>query len=133
VLAAVWLAPPLWVVLSLLVSAGAASAFAIPLNALFGRAVPAQYRGRAFGVAITGLSGFQGMAMVVAGMAADRWAATTVIGFSGLSGASLVLALVPLWRRQRAAAPVTTVAPLEQLRTTSIAGSPVAESGGGRR
>ncbi|MEU4680358.1 MFS transporter [Micromonospora sp. NPDC023737] len=88
VLAAVWLVPPLWVVLSLLVSAGAASAFAIPLNALFGRAVPARYRGRAFGVAITGLSGFQGMAMVIAGMAADRWAATTIIGFSGLCGES---------------------------------------------
>ncbi|MFG1882560.1 hypothetical protein [Micromonospora sp. NPDC049102] len=70
----------------LLTLAGAASAFAVPLNALFGRAVPVVYRGRAFGVAITGLSGLQGTAMVLAGLAADRWPATTVIGFSGVSG-----------------------------------------------
>ncbi|TYB95204.1 MFS transporter [Micromonospora sp. WP24] len=133
VLTVVWLVPPLWLVLSLLVLAGAASAFAIPLNALFGRAVPAQYRGRAFGVAITGLAGFQGMAMVLAGLAADRWPATTVIGFSGLSGALLVLAITPLWRRRRADRPVTSEASLERLRTTSIAGSPVAEGSGGRR
>ncbi|TDC38758.1 MFS transporter [Micromonospora sp. 15K316] len=132
-LTVVWLVPPLWLVLSLLLLAGAASAFAIPLNALFGRAVPAQYRGRAFGVAITGLAGFQGMAMVLAGVAADRWPATTVIGFSGLSGALLVLALTPLWPRRRADAPGTSQAPVEQPRTTSIAGSPVAEAGGGRR
>ncbi|WP_158609327.1 MFS transporter [Micromonospora musae] len=133
VLTVVWLVPPLWLVLSLLVLAGAASAFAIPLNALFGRAVPAQYRGRAFGVAITGLAGFQGMAMVLAGLAADRWPATTVVGFSGLSGALLVLAITPLWPRRRADRPVTSEASLERLRTTSIAGSPVAEGSGGRR
>ena len=62
VLTVTWLVPPLWMMLLLLALAGAASAFAIPLNALFGRAVPRQYRGRAFGVAITGLSGLQGTA-----------------------------------------------------------------------
>ncbi|MEU6207078.1 hypothetical protein ABZ814_26210 [Micromonospora musae] len=95
--------------------------------------MPAQYRGRAFGVAITGLAGFQGMAMVLAGLAADRWPATTVIGFSGLSGALLVLAITPLWPRRRADRPVTSQASLERLRTTSIADSPVAEGSGGRR
>ncbi|MGN9777615.1 MFS transporter [Micromonospora sp. H33] len=133
VLAAVWLVPPLWLVLLLLVLAGAASAFAIPLNALFGRAVPTEYRGRAFGVAITGLSGLQGTAMVMAGLAADRWPATTVIGFSGLSGAVAVLALAPLWPRRRAQAPVTFEVPIEQPRTTSTADSPTAEASGRRR
>ncbi|MEV5765795.1 MFS transporter [Micromonospora sp. NPDC052213] len=133
VLAATWLVPPLWVVLLLLVLAGTASAFAIPLNALFGRAVPPQYRGRAFGVAITGLSGLQGAAMVTAGLAADRWPATTVIGFSGLSGAAAVLALVPLWPRRSAGTPTTFEIPVEQGRTTSTADNPTAEAGGGRR
>jgi MFS family permease len=104
VLTAAWLVPPLWVLLLLLGLAGAASAFAVPLNALFGRAVPPVYRGRAFGVAVTGLSGLQGTAMVLAGLAADRWSATTVVGFSGLSGAVAVLALGPLWRRAARAA-----------------------------
>ncbi|MCX5064909.1 MFS transporter [Micromonospora lupini] len=131
VLTAAWLVPALWVVLLLLGLAGAASAFAIPLNALFGRAVPAEYRGRAFGVAITGLSGSQGAAMVVAGLAADRWPATTVIGFSGLAGAVAVLALGPLWRR--ATAPVTFAGPVEQGRTTPNAHSPTADVGGDRR
>ncbi|MEU5781548.1 MFS transporter [Micromonospora lupini] len=131
VLTAAWLVPALWVVLLLLGLAGAASAFAIPLNALFGRAVPAQFRGRAFGVAITGLSGLQGAAMVLAGLAADRWPATTVIGFSGLAGAVAVLALGPLWRR--ATAPATFDGPVEQGRTTPNADSPTADVGGDRR
>ncbi|PSK66546.1 hypothetical protein B0E53_01493 [Micromonospora sp. MH33] len=133
VLAAAWLVPPVWLMLLLLVLAGAATAFAIPLNALFGRAVPAEYRGRAFGVAITGLSGLQGTAMVTAGLAADRWSATTVIGFSGLSGAVAVLALAPLWPRPHAPAPVRFEVPVEQARTPSTADSPTAEAGGGRR
>ncbi|WP_406069647.1 MFS transporter [Micromonospora sp. NBC_01638] len=133
VLAVTWLVPPLWMVLLLLVLAGAASAFAIPLNALFGRAVPAEYRGRAFGVAITGLSGLQGTAMVMAGLAADRWPATTVIGFSGLSGAVAVLAFVPRWPRRPASTPVMFEFPIEQSRTTSNADSPTVEAGGGRR
>ncbi|MEV4629477.1 MFS transporter [Micromonospora sp. NPDC049523] len=126
VLVVVWTSPPLWAVLALLVLAGAGSAFAIPLNALFGRAVPSEYRGRAFGVAITGLAGLQGLAILLAGLAADHWAPTTVIGVSGLLGAVAVLALVPLWPRR---APTTEVpgAPLEQPRTTSTAAEPSAE------
>ncbi|MEU8262009.1 MFS transporter [Micromonospora sp. NPDC048999] len=116
ILTVVALAPPLWTVLGLLMVAGAGSAFGVPLNALFGRAVPAEFRGRAFGVAITGLSGLQGLAMILAGLAAERWAATTVIGTSGVLGAMGVLALAPLWphRRSRPAA-----GPLEHLRMTS--------------
>jgi MFS family permease len=126
VLVVVWTSPPLWTMLGLLVLAGAGSAFAIPMNALFGRAVPTEYRGRAFGVAITGLSGLQGMAMLLAGVAADRWAATTVIGVSGLLGAVAVLATAPFWPRRRPTAAVRD-APLEQLRTISTAAGPSAQ------
>lgn len=131
VLTAAWLVPPLWVLLLLLGLAGAASAFAVPLNALFGRAVPAVYRGRAFGVAVTGLSGLQGTAMVLAGLAADRWSATTVVGFSGLSGLVAVLALGPLWRRAARSTPFG--GRFVQTRTTPNAESTTAEVGGGRR
>lgn len=117
ILTAVALRPPLWAVLGLLVVAGAGSAFAIPLNALFGRAVPGEVRARAFGVAITGLSGLQGAGMVLAGLAAERWAATTVVGASGLLGGVTVLALAPLWPRHRR--PPALGTPLERLRMTS--------------
>lgn len=122
------LRPPLWMVLGLLMVAGAGSAFAVALNALFGRAVPAEFRARAFGCAITGLSGLQGGAMVLAGLAADRWPATTVVGASGLLGAIAVLALVPLWPG-RSYAPVD--APLVHLRTnsTTAEGSTAPSSG----
>ncbi|MGV9213511.1 MFS transporter [Micromonospora sp. RB23] len=131
VLTAAWLVPPLWVLLLLLALAGAASAFAVPLNALFGRAVPTAFRGRAFGVAVTGLSGLQGAAMVLAGLAADRWPATTVVGVSGLSGAVAVLALGPLW--WHATRPASFGDRVAQSRTSPNAESPTAEVGGHRR
>ncbi|MGW0434775.1 MFS transporter [Micromonospora sp. NPDC003197] len=123
VLVAVWFAPPLWAVLWLLVLAGASSSFAIPLNALFGRAVPAEHRARAFGIAITGLSGFQGLAMLLAGLAAERWSATTVIGAAGLLGSVAVLAATPLWPRRSPPTPVFDPS-LEQPRTTSHSREP---------
>lgn len=96
-LVGVWAGPPLWLVMAAFVVAGFGSAFAIPLNALFGRAVPADHRGRAFGVAITGLSGLQGLAMLVAGLAADHVDTTTVVGVSGLLGVAAIVALAPRW------------------------------------
>ncbi|MEU3458011.1 MFS transporter [Micromonospora sp. NPDC006766] len=122
VLTVVALEPPLWMVLGLLVAAGAGSAFGVPLNALFGRAVPAEFRGRAFGVAITGLSGLQGVAMVLAGLAAERWAATTVVGVSGLLGATAVFALAPLWPHRRSGA--AAAEPLEHLRMSPTTAEP---------
>jgi MFS family permease len=100
----IWLRPPLWSVALLLMVAGVGSAFAIPLNSMFGRAVPTEYRGRAFGLAITGLSGWQGLAMALAGVAGDTYRATTVIGASGALGTVAVLALARLWPRERDAA-----------------------------
>jgi MFS family permease len=100
-LIAIWAEPPLWTVLALLCAAGFCTAFAIPLNSLFGRAVPTEHRGRAFGAAITGLSGAQGLAMVLAGAAAERWSTTEVVGASGLLGTIAVLAVAPLWPDKR--------------------------------
>jgi MFS family permease len=88
-------------VLLLLVLAGFGVAFNIPLNSLFGRAVPSQYRGRAFGLAGAGMSLSYGLTMLAAGAATDLPAITpgTVIGCSGIIGTALVLTLTRIWPR----------------------------------
>jgi MFS family permease len=87
-------------VLLLLFMAGFGSAFAAPLNALFVRAVPAEFRGRAFGVAQSGVQALQGMAMLAAGGAAVVFAPGAVVGWCGIIGtvAVVVLALA-FWPR----------------------------------
>jgi hypothetical protein len=52
-------------------------------------------------VTITGVAGLQGLAMTLAGVAAEQAAATTVIGGSGLLGTLAVLLIVPLWSDRR--------------------------------
>ena len=89
--------PPLWGLLLLLVVAGLGGAFNIPLAPIFGRTVPDEFRGRAFGVAVAGVNAAQGLAMIAAGVVADHLAATTVIGWSGVAGTLAVLAVRPIW------------------------------------
>ncbi|HEX4059948.1 MAG TPA: MFS transporter [Streptosporangiaceae bacterium] len=96
----VWLRPPLWVVLCLLCAAGVGSTFSTLLNPLFGRAVPAAYRGRAFGIAVAGVSATQGLAQILAGVIAEHRTATSVIGVSGAAGVIAVLAVATVWPRQ---------------------------------
>ena len=87
-------------VLLLLVVAGFGSAFASPLNALFVRAVPSEYRGRAFGVAQSGVQAIQGLAMLAAGLAATTFAPGTVVGWCGIIGTVAVIGLsLALWPR----------------------------------
>ncbi|WIM98536.1 MFS transporter [Actinoplanes oblitus] len=86
--------PPLPAVLVLLFISGVAGAFSIPLNALFGRAVPAAYRARAFGVAMSGLCAVQGLAMLGAGAAAERVRPTLVVGGAALLATLAVLTVV---------------------------------------
>jgi MFS family permease len=102
VLVLVWLRPPLWAVLCVLCAAGVGSTFSTLLNPLFGRAVPAAYRGRAFGIAVAGVSATQGLAQILAGLIAEHHAATSVIGVSGLVGLLCVLAVATLWPRRQA-------------------------------
>jgi hypothetical protein len=86
--------PPLPVVLVLLFVSGLAGAFSIPLNSLFGRAVPAAYRARAFGVAMSGLCAIQGLAMLGAGAAAETLRPSTVVGGAGLLATLAVLTVL---------------------------------------
>ena len=79
---------------ALLFVSGLGGAWLIPLNVSFVQAVPAAFRGRAFGVAVAGLYGVQGMGVLAAGIAAEGIAPTGVVALSGVAG--LIAVLVPL-------------------------------------
>lgn len=79
-------------VTALLALSGAGSAWTIPLNVVFVQAVPSAYRGRAFGVAIAGLFGAQGLGAVGAGALASELPPTAVVGVLGAVG---LVAVVP--------------------------------------
>ena len=81
----------------LLAVAGFGSSFAIVLNAMFVRAVPPAYRGRAIGVAAAGAYTAQGIATIVAGALAERLAPPTVVGLSGAAGTVCVIVIAAFW------------------------------------
>jgi predicted MFS family arabinose efflux permease len=84
----------------LLVAMGAGASFAAPLNAVFVRRVAPAYRGRAMGVATSGLLAVQGVGFLAAGAAVDaRFAPSTVVGFSGIAGTAIVFASAAYWRQ----------------------------------
>ncbi|WP_436521112.1 MFS transporter [Actinoplanes sp. HUAS TT8] len=89
--------PPLPVVLALLFVSGLAGAFSIPLNALFGRAIPPAYRARAFGVAMSGLCAVQGLSMLAAGAAAESLRPSLVVGAAALAATLSVLTVAATW------------------------------------
>jgi MFS family permease len=92
--------PPLWIVLALLTVAGFCNAYCVPLNPLFGRAVPNEYRARAFGVAISGLCAAQGLGMLGAGLLAEHFTPTAVVAACGILGTLAVAAVAWLcWPR----------------------------------
>ncbi len=78
-------------VLGFLVLAGVGSAWSIPLNVAFVQAVPSAFRGRAFGVAVSGLSGASGLGIVLAGVAAEVVPPSVVVAVGGVVG---VLAMI---------------------------------------
>jgi MFS family permease len=81
-------------VLALFFVAGIGAAFTIPLNVAFVQAVPSAYRGRAFGVVVAGLSGVQGLGVLLAGLGAERFAPGVVVTLAG--GIGLLAVVVPL-------------------------------------
>ena len=89
------------VVVVLLFVSGLGSAWMIPLNAAFVQAVPASHRGRAFGVAVSGLYGVQGLGALAAGAAAEAFPPSGVVVLCGAIGlAAVVLPLLALARTQ---------------------------------
>lgn len=86
-------------VLALLFLSGLASSWVIPLNVSFVQAVPNAYRGRAFGVAVSGLYGVQGIGALAAGLAAEGMPPSGVVAVSGGLGLVAVLPAVVGFRR----------------------------------
>jgi predicted MFS family arabinose efflux permease len=90
----------------LLALSGAASAYMLAANAAFVAAVPPASRGTAFGLVQAVMSVGQGVAIVLAGLAAARWEPAGVIAAAG--GAGCIAAVLLGWSWQRAESPVAT-------------------------
>ena len=90
---------PFAVVIGLLFLSGLASSWVIPLNVSFVQAVPSAYRGRAFGVAVSGLYGVQGIGALAAGLAAEGVAPSGVVALSGGLGLVAVIPALVGFRR----------------------------------
>ena len=91
-------------VVALMFASGLGSAWTLPLNVSFVQAVPASYRGRAFGVAVSGLAGVQGIGVLAAGALAELLPPGGVIAVAG--GVGLLAVVVPLVAYDRTRASV---------------------------
>ncbi|MGE5287285.1 MAG: MFS transporter [Micromonosporaceae bacterium] len=78
--------PGLRALLLILFAAGVLDCFQVGANAAFVSATPHERRGQAFGLAQAGMNLGQGVAMILAGAAAEHFAPTTVVAASGAIG-----------------------------------------------
>lgn len=92
--------PPLWVLLPLWVIAGAGGAYQLAAAAAFVNAVPPASRGRAFGIAQSGLLASQGLGILAAGAAAQVVGPETVVAIAGLLGMTAAATLASSWACQ---------------------------------
>jgi MFS family permease len=97
VLCAFALGPGFRLALAILVLSGLCACYQVAAIALFVRATPDNQRAQAFGLAQAGMSLGQGFAMILAGVAAQYYAPTTVVAVAGALGA--VVAVIISWRR----------------------------------
>ena len=93
---------PFVVVVGLLFVSGLGASWLIPLNVSFVRAVPSAYRGRAFGVAVSGLYGVQALGALGAGLGAEGVSASAVLALSGGLGLLAVTPALLAYLRTRA-------------------------------
>jgi MFS family permease len=75
------------------------SACLVQAQASFVRATPDELRGRAIGVAASGLIASQGIAILLAGVLAERIGAVPAVALTGLVGALVAGVLALRWRR----------------------------------
>jgi MFS family permease len=87
------LSPPLVPDLLILAASGVFSCYQLAANAAFVQATPTEQRSQAFGLAVGGMSLGQGLAMILAGTAAEHYAPSTVIAVVGGLGAVTATAL----------------------------------------
>ena len=90
---------PFALVVALLFVSGLGAAWLIPMNVSFVRAVPSAFRGRAFGVAVSGLYGVQGIGALLAGFGAEGVSASAVLALSGGVGLLAVAPALLAYRR----------------------------------
>ena len=86
-------------VVALLLVSGLGASWLIPLNVSFVQAVPAAYRGRAFGVAVSGLYGVQALGAFAAGLGAESLSAGGVVALAGGLGLLVVAPVLVAYRR----------------------------------
>ena len=86
-------------VVGLLFVSGLGASWLIPLNVSFVQAVPGAYRGRAFGVAVSGLYGVQAIGALLAGLGAEGLSASGVLALSGGVGLLAVAPALLAYRR----------------------------------
>ena len=100
-------------VVGLLFVSGLGASWLIPLNVSFVQAVPGAYRGRAFGVAVSGLYGVQAIGALLAGLGAEGFSASGVLALSGGLGLLAVAPALLAYRRTQGhiAADATTEGP----------------------
>lgn len=115
--------PPLPVTLVLLALSGVGMAFNLPLNALFVQAVPAAYRGRAFGIAGTGMFLAQGLGVLLAGAAASHANPALVTGISGALGALCLLPILAGWSTDDPSPVMLPGERLDELHSAEASGS----------
>lgn len=105
--------PGLVLLVVLLVVSGLTSVWIVPLNTLFVHAVPAEFRGRAFGVAVAGLYGVQGLGAVLAGLGAEAAPPTWVVAVTGALGLLVALPPALALRRTRSGTTAAGAGPSE--------------------
>jgi MFS family permease len=93
--------PGLSVSLLILFASGLCASYQLAANAAFVRAAPQELRSQAFGLAQGGMSLGQGIAMILAGAAAQHHAPARVIGVYGAVGAVVALAVAVSSARDR--------------------------------
>ena len=91
--------PPLPVAVGLLVVSGIGTTYNLPANAAFMQALPAEWRGQAFGLVSAGLVAGQGISIAVAGACAELTSPGVVICVAGTLGVAGALALNGAGRR----------------------------------
>ena len=89
--------PPVWGAVLLWALSGAGLAYQIPANATFMVAVPSEARGRAFGLAQSGIQALQGLSIAGAGALALLMPLHHVIALAGLLGLASVGIISALW------------------------------------
>jgi hypothetical protein len=77
---------------------GVASAYNLTASTAFVQTVPNAGRGQAFGLAVTAMRVTQGLGVVAAGLAAQRWPAHVVVAGAGVLGVVVAAGAGWWWR-----------------------------------